>query len=137
VDGSASNDSSDMLGEARQALLLQRVRYGSGGITAREVLSVATEGGAGILGFGEAGRIEEGRLADLALFDVTKMEYAGAMSDPVAALVFSGYDHGADHVMVNGRFVVRNRRLVGADEEEIRREADKASHRLLAKAGIE
>ena len=137
VDGSASNDSSDMLGEARQALLLQRVRYGSGGITAREVLSIATEGGAGLLGFGEAGRIEEGRLADLALFDVTKMEYAGAMSDPVAALVFSGYDHGADHVMVNGRFVVRNRRLVGADEEEIRREADKASRRLLAKAGIE
>jgi cytosine/adenosine deaminase-related metal-dependent hydrolase len=137
VDGSASNDSSDMLGEARQALLLQRIRYGSGGITGREVLSIATEGGARMLGFDKVGRVEEGWVADLALFDVCRMEYAGAMSDPVAALVFSGYDHGADHVIVNGEFTVRNRRLVGADEEEIRREADKASRRLLRKAGLE
>jgi cytosine/adenosine deaminase-related metal-dependent hydrolase len=136
VDGAASNDSSDMLGEARQALLLQRVRYGSAGITAREVLSIATEGGARILGFDKVGRIEEGWVADLALFDVAKMEYAGAMSDPVASLLFSGYDHGADHVIVDGAFVVRNRRLMGADEEEIRREADKASRRLLEKAGV-
>jgi cytosine/adenosine deaminase-related metal-dependent hydrolase len=142
VDGSASNDSSDMLGEARQALLLQRVRRGiasdgSGGITAREVLSIATEGGARMLGFDKIGRVEEGWVADLALFDVEKMEYAGAMSDPVAALLFAGYDHGAKHVIVNGQFAVRDRRLVGADEDEIRREADKASRRLLKKAGVE
>jgi cytosine/adenosine deaminase-related metal-dependent hydrolase len=137
VDGSASNDASDMLGEARQALLLQRVRYGSAGITAREVISIATEGGARILGFDKVGRVEEGWVADLALFDVQKLEYAGAMSDPVAALLFSGYDHGADHVIVNGEFVVKDRRLVGADEEEIRREADKASRRLLKLAGVE
>ncbi len=136
VDGSASNDSSDMLGEARQALLLQRVRYGSSGITAQEVWSIATEGGARILGYERAGRVEEGWLADLALFNVMKMEYAGALSDPAAALIFSGYDHGAEHVIVNGRFVVRDRRLVGADEEEIRRNADKAARRLLEKAGI-
>lgn len=137
VDGSASNDSSDMLGEARQALLLQRVRYGSAGITAREVLSIATRGGAEILGFDKVGAIAEGWVADLALFDVTRMEYAGAMSDPVASLLFSGYDHGADHVIVDGKLIVTNRRLVGADEEEIRREADKASRRLLAKAGLD
>ncbi len=136
VDGSASNDSSDMLGEARQALLLQRVRYGSAGITAREVLSIATQGGARILGFDKVGAIAEGWVADLALFDVTRMEYAGAMSDPVASLLFSGYDHGADHVIVDGKLIVNNRRLVGADEEEIRREADKASRRLLSKAGL-
>jgi cytosine/adenosine deaminase-related metal-dependent hydrolase len=137
VDGSASNDSSDMLGEARQALLLQRVRYGAAGITAREVISLATEGGARILGYEGLGRIEPGAIADLALFDVGKMEYAGALSDPVAALLFSGYDHGADHVIVDGKFVVRNRRLTGADEDEIRREADRASRRLLKKAGVE
>ncbi len=137
VDGSASNDSSDMLGEARQALLLQRVRYGAAGITAKEVLSLATEGGAGILGFEMIGRVEEGWVADLSVFDVGKMEYAGALSDPVAALLFSGYDHGAAHVIVNGRFVVRDKRLVGADEEEIRREADKASRRILKMAGVE
>jgi len=136
VDGSASNDASDMLGEARQALLLQRVRYGSAGITAREVLGLATAGGARILGYDQAGRMEEGALADIALFDVMKLEYAGALSDPAAALLFAGFDHGVDHLVVDGRFVVRNRRLVGADEEVIRAEANRCAKRLLSKAGI-
>lgn len=136
VDGSASNDSSDMLGEARQALLLQRVRYGSAGITAREVLSLATSGGASILGFDQAGSIAEGKLADIALFDVMKLEYSGALSDPAAALVFSGYNHGVDHLIVNGKIVVKSGRLAGADEETIRVNAGKAAARLYAKAGI-
>ena len=136
VDGSASNDSSDMLGEARQALLLQRIRYGSAGITAREVLSLATAGGASILGFDQAGSIAEGKLADIALFDVMKLEYSGALSDPAAALVFSGYNHGVDHLIVNGKIVVKSGRLAGADEETIRVNAGKAAARLYAKAGI-
>lgn len=136
VDGSASNDSSDMLGEARQALLLQRVRYGSAGITAREVLGLATEGGARILGYEQTGRMEEGALADLALFDVMQMEYAGALSDPAAALLFSGYNHGVDHLIVNGNIVVKDRRLTGADEEMIRQEANRCARRLLEKKGI-
>jgi cytosine/adenosine deaminase-related metal-dependent hydrolase len=136
VDGSASNDSSDMLGEARQALLLQRIRYGSAGITAREVLKMATEGGARILGFDEAGRIEAGALADLALFDVNKMEYAGAQSDPIAALLFCGYNHGAACVIVDGTPVVEEGLLLGADEEEIRDRANAAARRLLVKAGL-
>ena len=136
VDGSASNDSSDMLGEARQALLLQRIRYGSAGITAREVLSLATTGGASILGFDQAGSIAEGKLADIALFDVMKLEYAGALSDPSAALLFSGYNHGVDHLIVNGKIVVKSGRLAGADEETIRVNAEKAAGRLYAKAGI-
>jgi cytosine/adenosine deaminase-related metal-dependent hydrolase len=136
VDGSASNDSSDMLGEARQALLIQRIKYGSTGIGAKEVWSMATEGGARILGFEKAGRIEPGYLADVAVFNVAQLAYAGALSDPSAALIFSGYDHSAEHLIVNGRFVVRNRRLQGADEEEIRRNANRASERLLKKAGI-
>jgi cytosine/adenosine deaminase-related metal-dependent hydrolase len=136
VDGSASNDSSDMLGEARQALLLQRVRYGAGGIKAREVLKMATSGGAALLGYDQAGRIEEGELADLALFDLAKLEYAGALSDPVAALLFAGYDHGVDHLIVNGKFVVRGRKLCNADEETIRSNAESSARRLYAKAGI-
>jgi len=137
VDGSASNDASDMLGEARQALLLQRVRYGSGGITAREVLGLATKGGARVLGYDDAGSMEVGALADLALFDVMRLEYAGALSDPAAALLFSGYNHGVDHLIVNGDFVVRNGRLAGADEERIRDEANRCAKRLLTKAGIQ
>lgn len=136
VDGSASNDSSDMLGEARQALLLQRIRYGSAGITAREVLSIATKGGARILGYEELGAIEEGAIADIALFDVMKLEYSGALSDPAAALLFSGYNHGVDHLIVNGKPVVSKGLLVGADEEEIRVNAEKAARRLYSKAGI-
>lgn len=137
VDGSASNDASDMLGEARQALLLQRVRYGSAGISAREVWGMATTGGASMLGFDQGGKMEEGALADLALWDCMKLEYAGSLSDPVAALLFSGYDHGVDQLMVNGKFVVRDGTLCGADEGRIRDEANRCSRSLLAKAGIE
>ena len=136
VDGSASNDASDMLGEMRQALLLQRVRYGSAGITAAEVYGIATEGGARILGWDRLGRIEEGWLADIALFDVQKMEYAGALSDPAAALLFSGYNHGADYVFVNGKAAVVQGRLVGEDEEEIRDNANRIAAKLYAKAGV-
>lgn len=136
VDGSASNDASDMLGEARQALLLQRVRYGSGGINAREVLGIATIGGARILGYDETGMMEVGALADIAMFDVMKLEYAGALSDPAAALLFSGYNHGVDHLLVNGNIVVKDGRLAGADEDRIRDEANRCAKRLLVKAGV-
>jgi len=136
VDGSASNDSSDMLGEARQALLLQRVRYGAAGLTAKETWKIATEGGAHILGWEKLGRIEEGWLADLALFDVKKLAYTGAMSDPGAALLFCGYDHSADWVIVDGKPVVEKGRLVGMDEEDIRVNADRVSRQLLEKAGV-
>lgn len=136
VDGSASNDASDMLGEARQALLLQRVRYGSGGINAREVLGLATSGGARILGYDDAGTMEPGALADIAMFDVMKMEYAGALSDPAAALLFSGYNHGVDHLIVNGKMVVQDGHLTGANEDRIRDEANRCAKRLLTKAGI-
>jgi cytosine/adenosine deaminase-related metal-dependent hydrolase len=141
VDGSASNDSSDMLGEARQALLLQRVRAGlpgggPSGMKVSEALSIATEGGARLLGYEKLGRIEEGYLADLALFDVQKLEYSGALADPTAALVLCGYNHGADHVIVNGSLVLESGRLVGSDEETIRKNADRASKRLLEKAAL-
>ncbi len=77
-----------------------------------------------------------GKCADIALFDVMKLEYAGSLSDPAAALLFCGYDHGAEHVIIDGKLAVENRRLTGADEEEIRMTADKASKRLLEKAGV-
>lgn len=136
VDGSASNDSSDMLGEVRQALLLQRVKYGSGGLTAREALAMATQGGAKVLGFEQAGKIEPGALADLALFPVNRLDYAGALSDPVAALIFCGIHHEAQYVMVNGRLVVEAGRLVTIDEDLLRDKANEASRRLLKRAGL-
>jgi cytosine/adenosine deaminase-related metal-dependent hydrolase len=136
VDGSASNDSSDMLGEMRQTMLLQRVRYGAQGITAREVYRMASEGGARILGYDKIGKLEEGMLADIALFDVQKLEYTGGLSDPAAALIFCGYNHEADWTIVNGKVVVEHGELTGHQEEEIRIHAGAVAQRLLEKAGV-
>jgi 8-oxoguanine deaminase len=135
VDGSASNDSSDFLGELRAAMLLQRVAKGSDALGAREVLAMATETGASVLGFSGIGRVEEGWAADLAVFDVGGLEYCGALSDPAAALVFAGYDHGADYTIVNGKIVVDEGRLVGVDEEELVRRAGEISRRLCESRG--
>jgi cytosine/adenosine deaminase-related metal-dependent hydrolase len=131
VDGSASNDSSDFLGEMRQALLLQRVRYGSDGITAEEVLKIATENGAEVLGFPRIGRIEPGYRADVALFDVDRLEYAGSGSDPYASLLFCGYNHGSDYTICNGKVVVEGGVLVGVDEEKLKEDAIQAAGKLL------
>jgi cytosine/adenosine deaminase-related metal-dependent hydrolase len=130
VDGSASNDSSDFLGEMRNALLLQRVSRGSGALGAREVLRMATETGAAVLGFEGIGAIREGYAADLAVFDVGKLEYCGSLSDPFAALLFAGYNHGTAYTICNGRIVVEQGRLTGIEEETLIREASRVSARL-------
>jgi len=132
VDGSASNDSSDYLGEMRQALLLQRIRYGADGLTVPDVFRLATENGAKLLGFDGIGSIEQGKLADLALFDIDRLEYAGSLSDPVAALLFAGISHQSAYTIVNGRVVVKNGRLTGCDEREIIDRANAISARMLS-----
>ncbi len=131
VDGSASNDSSDILGEARNALLLQRVKYGSDALGAREVLHMAIRGGADILGFEGIGQIEAGFAADLAIFDMNALQYAGALSDPVAAIIFSGFCHQTVFTIVNGQIVVEKGVLKGLDEKEIIDSANKASARMI------
>ncbi len=130
VDGSASNDTSDFLGEMRQALLLQRVWRGSGALGARDVLRMATVTGAKALGFEGIGKVEEGFAADLAIFDIGKLEYCGSLSDPFAALLFAGYNHGTEYTICNGRVVVDKGRLTGVDEEELVRKANQISGRL-------
>jgi cytosine/adenosine deaminase-related metal-dependent hydrolase len=132
VDGSASNDSSDYLGEMRHALLLQRVARGSGALGARDVLRMATQSGAQVLGFEGIGRIEQGFAADLAVFDVGRMEYCGSLSDPFAALIFSGYNHGTAYTICNGRVVVDRGMLTGIVEEELVQRATGVAARLLA-----
>ncbi|THB81222.1 MAG: 8-oxoguanine deaminase [Desulfobacteraceae bacterium] len=131
VDGSASNDSSDMLGEVRNALLLQRVKYGAAAINARDVLTMATINGARMLNFNRIGRVEKGYAADLAVFNIRKMEYAGALSDPLAALVFSGYNHATTYTIVNGKLCVDNGNLVGASEDTITGMANALSEQMI------
>jgi len=102
VDGSASNDSSDMLGELRNCLLLQRVQKGADAINAEQVLELGTRGGAQLLGWSEIGTLERGKGADLAIFEMARLDYAGALSDPLAAIIFSGSSHLVDTTIVNG-----------------------------------
>ena len=131
VDGSASNDSSDMLGEARNALLLQRVHYGAEAMTTRDVIKIATEHGAKLLAFDKIGKIREDWAADLAVFNVGKMEYSGSLSDPLAAIIFSGYNHGTEYTIVNGKIAVENGILSGFDETELMNRCNAISERLI------
>jgi cytosine/adenosine deaminase-related metal-dependent hydrolase len=114
VDGSASNDGGHMLGEARTALLLQRVGFGPGAMSAREALEIATLGGARVLGRDDIGALAPGMAADFVAFDLRAIGYAGALHDPVAALVFCAPATAALSV-VNGRVVVRDGKLTTLD----------------------
>jgi 8-oxoguanine deaminase len=114
VDGSASNDAAHLLGEARQAMLLQRVAGGPSALTAREALEIATLGGARVLGRDDVGCLAPGMAADFAAFDLRQVGFAGAGHDPVAALVFCA-PAAAAWTVVQGRCVVREGRLATAD----------------------
>lgn len=110
VDGSASNDSSHMLAEARQAMWLQRVGGNPAAMTAREALALATRGGAAVLGRQDIGQIAPGFAADIVAFDLNQIGYTGALHDPVAALVFCAPATVA-YSFINGRAVVREGQL--------------------------
>jgi cytosine/adenosine deaminase-related metal-dependent hydrolase len=114
VDGSASNDSGDMLGELRQAMLLQRVKSGPGALTARQALELGTLGGAKVLGRDDIGALAPGMAADLAVFDLGAPALAGALHDPVAALMFCAPLRAA-YTIVGGKVVVREGRLTTLD----------------------
>ena len=134
VDGSASNDSSDMLGEVRNALLLQRVEKGADALNVKQALTMATIGGARLLQYNEIGKLEEGWIADAAIFDVHTLGYAGALSDPVAALLFCGYDHQVEYTIINGEVVVDKREVRGVNQQELIEKINDISKRLLRKA---
>jgi cytosine/adenosine deaminase-related metal-dependent hydrolase len=136
VDGSASNDTSDMLGELRNCLLVQLLAHGPEAITAEAVVRMATRGGADVLGRDEIGSIEAGKAADLVLIDLNRLGYAGALSDPLAAIVYAGFDHRVDYTVVNGEVVVEAGKLVTADEAEVARASRDLSARMLRAAGI-
>ncbi|MCA2012840.1 8-oxoguanine deaminase [Cereibacter sphaeroides] len=131
VDGSASNDAGDLINEARQAMLLQRVANGADAMSAREALEVATLGGATVLGrAGELGSIEPGKRADLAIWDLSALQVAGSW-DPVAALVLCG-PHRVKHLLVEGRTIVRDFQLATLEAGMIAEKARRATQRLMA-----
>lgn len=116
VDGSASNDAGNLVAEARQAMLLQRVARGADAMSAREALEIATRGGAGVLGRPECGHISTGARADIAIWDVTGIESAGSW-DP-AALLLAGPTTVRD-LIVEGRDVVRDGQIVNLDLQAV------------------
>ena len=115
VDGSASNDSGNLLAEARQAMLTTRARKGAASMTARQALRLATRGGAACLGRDDVGSLEVGKRADIALFATDGLAYRGAEADLVAALVFCN-PGPVQHLFVEGKPVVHDGHLVNLSE---------------------
>ena len=113
VDGSASNDAGNLMAEARQTLLLQRVANGADAMAAREALEIATLGGARVLGRPDCGSLEVGKRADIAIWDVSGIEAAGSW-DPVAALILCGPTRVRD-LFVEGQQVVADGRVITID----------------------
>jgi 8-oxoguanine deaminase len=134
VDGSASNDGSHLLGEARQAMLLGRLAAaGEDGpyLSARQVLRMATRGSASVLGRDDVGSLEAGKAADFTAVSLDRIGYAGALHDPVAALLFAA-PVTVDHTYVHGRAVVSGGELVGLEIEPLIERHNAAARRLLA-----
>jgi len=141
VDGSASNDSSHLLGEARQAMLLARLDSGLRGasrsaeeapplMTARQALEIATRGGAAVLGRDDIGSLEEGKCADLFAIDLNRLDYAGALHDPVAAALFCA-PQKVDISIVGGKTVVKEGQMVTLDVPELVKKHNQAARRLF------
>ncbi len=114
VDGSASADSGHLLNEARQAMLFQRAKGDPEALTAREALEIATLGGARVLGRDDIGALKPGMAADFAAYDLRNVAFAGALHDPVAALVFCT-SFNAAYTVINGRVVVREGQITTID----------------------
>jgi len=140
VDGSASNDGSHMLAEVRQAMLLARLKAGLDGaslsstggeiLTARQALELGTRGGAAVLGRKDIGSLEVGKCADFIGFNLNRLEFSGALHDPLAALVFC-QPVGVDFNYVHGKVVVKDRQLLGLDLERHVRRHNQAALRLM------
>ena len=141
VDGSASNDGSHLLEEVRQAMLLSRVRAGLLGaslsgqsapplMTARQALEMATLGSAAVLGRSDLGSLAPGKCADFCAVRLDRLEYAGALHDPLAAVVFCA-PAGVDYTVVGGRVVVRERQLTTLDLPVLVERHNRAARRLV------
>lgn len=142
VDGSASNDGSHLLAEVRQAMLLARVREGITGfslsndprrklLTARQALWLGTRGGAAVLGRSDLGSLEPGKCADFFAIRLDHLEYAGALHDPVAAVVFC-QPRRVDYTVVGGRVIVQEGQVVTVDEARLVEQHNRAAKRLIS-----
>ena len=130
VDGSASNDASNMILEARQALYIQRLRYGAEQITPQRVLGWATRGSARLLGRSDIGELALGKQADLALFKLDELRFSGS-HDPLSALLLCGADR-ADRMMIGGTWRVIDGQIEGLDVAKLIADHRQAARELIA-----
>lgn len=141
VDGSASNDANQLLGEARQAMLLQRVGWPgfesrADRFSAREALALATRGGAAVLGRDDIGSLEPGKAADLVAYRVDGIQHAGAGGDPVAGLLTCA-PVNAWFSIINGRMVIEQGEITGVDIKALVKQHNEQAERLLRKAAVQ
>ncbi len=129
VDGSASNDGSNMILEARQAMYLQRLRYGAEQITPERALGWATKGSARLIGRDDIGELAVGKQADLALFKLDELRFSGS-HDPLSALLLCGADR-ADRVMVGGQWRVIDGQIEGLDVARLIADHRQAARELI------
>ena len=133
VDGSASNDGSNLLEELRVAYLLHRLRSSEKAPTGYDLLKLATRGSARVLGRSDIGSLEVGRAGDLFLLDTRRLELVGADLDPRSLLGTVGWKGAVDCTVVNGRVVVEHGRLTGLDEDKAVFEARRAVREYLSR----
>ncbi|MCL5039396.1 MAG: 8-oxoguanine deaminase [Firmicutes bacterium] len=131
VDGSASNDGSDLLAEIRTAYLLHRLQYGGEAPTAEEILALATRGSARLLGRDDIGVLAIGKAGDLFIVSTDRLEMAGTLEDPVTIPAVVGINRPVDMTVVNGRVIYRDGVFAAMDEQGVARRAEKMAHRLL------
>ncbi|WP_035157499.1 8-oxoguanine deaminase [Cohnella thermotolerans] len=132
VDGSASNDASNLLGEVRQAYLLHKLNVGHLGPTAEESLWLGTVGSSRVLGWEDAiGSLEVGKAADLFMIDAGRLDYAGALFDDKALPVVAGISQNVDMTVVGGRVVVKDGQLTNIDERRVAAWAQAAATRMV------
>lgn len=134
VDGSASNDSSNMLLELRNALLISRLRKDEFWLNTEDVLWMGTVGGAKALGRDDIGQIESGKSADIIGISMDRLEYSGAQHDPAAAIVFSSAMSPVDLSIINGKIIMENGKIIGLNEKELIKEHQSISDILVENA---
>lgn len=132
VDGSASNDGSNMWEEVRRAYLLNHLKYGTEGLSAYETLKMASRGGAEVLGRSDIGILSKGKAADIVLYDLRDIAYAGC-HNPFVGLVTCGNSSLVKMTIVNGKIVYKDGKLLTMDIDEIKNGADKISKGIVEK----
>ena len=133
VDGSASNDGSNLLEEIRISYLLHRLNSSAKAPTGYDILKIATRGSAEILGRKDIGSIETGKCADMFMIDKNRIELVGATFDPKSLLGTVGFKNSVDYTIVNGKVVVENGKLKNVDEEEIVRKGIEEVNNFILK----